>query len=114
MMSECIFCKIICGEIPSNKVYEDDRVLAFHDINPTAPVHVLVIPKEHLTSLTEVNDNQLELIGYMHGIIRNIAKDLGLANGYRVVNNCGPDGGQEVKHLHFHLLGGKKLTWPPG
>jgi len=114
MMSECIFCKIIKGEIPCKKVYEDERVLAFHDINPTAPVHVLVIPKEHLTSLAEVKEEQLELIGYMYGIIRNIAQGLGLASGYRVVNNCGPDGGQEVKHLHFHLLGGKKLTWPAG
>jgi histidine triad (HIT) family protein len=113
-MSECVFCKIISGTIPSEKVYEDDRVLAFYDINPAAPVHVLVIPKEHVTSLAEVNDGQLELIGYVHGIIRNVAKDLGLHNGYRVVNNCGRDGGQAVGHLHFHLLGGKKMTWPAG
>jgi histidine triad (HIT) family protein len=113
-VKECIFCKIIRGEIPSKKAYEDERVLAFYDINPKAPVHVLVIPKEHITSLAEVKDEQLELIGYLHGIIRTVAKDLGLENGYRVVNNCGQDGGQEVEHLHFHLLGGRKMTWSAG
>ncbi|MGI6588803.1 MAG: histidine triad nucleotide-binding protein [Peptococcia bacterium] len=113
-MKECLFCKIIRGEIPSKKAYEDERVLAFYDINPTAPIHVLVIPKEHIASLAEVKEEQLELIGYLHGVIRKVAKDLGLENGYRVVNNCGQDGGQEVKHLHFHLLGGRKMTWPAG
>jgi histidine triad (HIT) family protein len=114
VMKECLFCKIIRGEIPSKKAYEDERVLAFYDINPTAPIHVLVIPKEHIASLAEVKEEQLELIGYLHGVIRKVAKDLGLENGYRVVNNCGQDGGQEVKHLHFHLLGGRKMTWPAG
>lgn len=113
-MSECLFCKIVRGEIPSKKVYEDERVLAFQDVNPTAPVHILVIPKEHVTSLADLKDEQLELIGYLHGIMRNLAKEQGLLNGYRVVNNCGEDGGQTVKHLHFHLLGGKKLAWPAG
>lgn len=112
-MSECIFCKIVKGEIPSKKAYEDDRVLAFYDINPVAPVHILVIPKEHIESLAQVKNEQLELIGYLHGVISHIAKDLNLDNGYRVVNNCGKDGGQEVDHLHFHLLGGKKMSWPP-
>jgi len=113
-MSECLFCKIVRGEIPSKKVYEDERVLAFQDVNPTAPVHILVIPKEHVTSLADLKDEQLELIGYLHGIMRNLAKELGLLDGYRIVNNCGEDGGQTVKHLHFHLLGGKKLAWPAG
>lgn len=112
-MSECIFCKIVKGEIPSKKAYEDDRVLAFYDINPVAPVHILVIPKEHIESLAQVKNEQLELIGYLHGVISRIAKDLNLDQGYRVVNNCGKDGGQEVDHLHFHLLGGKKMNWPP-
>jgi histidine triad (HIT) family protein len=112
-MNDCIFCKIIKGEIPSKKVYEDDRVLAFHDINPVTPIHVLVIPKEHIESLAQVKNEQLELIGYLHGVISNIAQDLGLKEGFRVVNNSGKNGGQEVGHLHFHLLGGKKMGWPP-
>ena len=112
-MSECIFCKIVQGEIPAQKVYEDDRVLAFYDINPVAPVHVLVIPKEHIASLAQVKDEQWELIGYLHGVISRITKDLALSQGFRVVNNCGKDGGQEVEHLHFHLLGGEKMGWPP-
>lgn len=113
-MSDCLFCKIVSGEIPSKKVYKDDRILAFYDINPAAPVHVLVIPKEHIDSLAELKDEQLDLIGYLHGKLRDIARDLKLDNGYRVVNNCRADGGQEVGHLHFHLLGGRKMLWPPG
>lgn len=113
-MSDCLFCKIVNGEIPSKKVFEDDRILAFYDINPAAPVHILVIPKEHIDSLAALQDEQLPLIGYLHGKIRDIAQELKLENGYRVVNNCGSDGGQEVGHLHFHLLGGRKMLWPPG
>lgn len=113
-VSECIFCKIVHNEIPSKKVYEDERVIAFHDLQPTAPVHVLFIPKEHITSLAEIKDDQLELIGYLHGVISQVARELGLVNGYRVVNNCGPDGGQTVGHLHFHLLGGREMGWPAG
>ncbi len=113
-MKECLFCKIVKGEIPSKKVYEDDSILAFYDINPAAPVHVLVIPKEHIESLAKLKEEQLALVGYLHGKIRKIAQDLNLEHGYRVVNNCGSDGGQEVGHLHFHLLGGRKMLWPPG
>ncbi|HHZ17594.1 MAG TPA: histidine triad nucleotide-binding protein [Peptococcaceae bacterium] len=113
-MSDCLFCKIVSNEIPSKKVYEDDRILAFYDINPAAPVHILVIPKEHIESLAALQDEHLGLIGYLHGKIRDIARDLKLADGYRVVNNCGKEGGQEVGHLHFHLLGGRKMLWPPG
>lgn len=114
LVNDCIFCKIINGEIPSKKVYEDEEILAFHDINPAAPVHVLVIPKVHIPSMKDVSKDQLNLIGKIHGVIKDIALELNLDKGYRIVNNCGENGGQEVGHLHFHLLGGRKLTWPPG
>lgn len=113
-MSDCIFCKIAMGEIPSKKVYEDEEILAFEDINPAAPVHVLVIPKTHISSLDAVTDDQLAIISGIHKVIRDLAKKLDLAKGYRVVNNCGQQGGQSVDHLHFHLLGGRSMQWPPG
>ena len=109
-MENCLFCKIIAGEIPSGKVYEDENVYAFHDINPNAPVHVLVIPKVHIASIQEVTEENLSAASAVLKVIPQIAKELGLAeNGYRVITNCGEDGGQSVKHLHFHILGGKKL-----
>ena len=108
-MEECIFCKIIKGEIPSNKVYEDDEILAFKDINPMAPVHILVIPKKHIESANEISQEDELLIGKMFTVIKKLAKENNLDNGYRIVNNCGEEGGQAVKHLHFHLLGGRKL-----
>ena len=108
-MENCIFCKIIKGEIPSNKVYEDDEILAFNDINPMAPVHILVIPKKHIESANEIKEEDELLIGKMFTVIKKLAKENNLDNGYRIVNNCGEDGGQAVKHLHFHLLGGRKL-----
>lgn len=113
-MSDCIFCKIVQGEIPSDKVYEDDRILCFKDLDPQAPVHVLIIPKKHISSLDDVREEDSELLGYIMLKVREIAADLGLENGYRLVNNCGEDGLQTVQHLHFHLLGRRKLTWPPG
>lgn len=113
-MSDCIFCKIVQGEIPSKKVYEDDRAVAFHDLNPAAPLHILVIPKVHIRNLAELQDDQLGLVGHIYGVIRDLAKEFGLQKGYRVVNNNGQDGGQSVEHLHFHLLGGRSLQWPPG
>ena len=106
---DCIFCKIVKGEIPSNKVYEDDAVLAFHDIAPQMPVHVIVIPKMHIDSAFGVNAENSAVIGHIFEVIAKIAKDLGLDNGFRVINNCGEDGGQTVKHIHFHILGGEKL-----
>ena len=110
-MENCLFCKIIAGEIPSKKVYEDENVYAFHDINPNAPVHVLVIPKVHIASIQEVTEENLSAVSAVLKVIPHIAKELGLAeNGYRVITNCGEDGGQSVKHLHFHILGGKKLA----
>ncbi len=109
-MEDCIFCKIIKGEIPSTKVYEDEEILAFKDINPVAPVHILVIPKKHINSLAEIEAEDEILIGKIYTIINKIAIQEGIIDkGFRVVVNCGEDGGQEVKHLHFHLLGGKKL-----
>ncbi len=108
-MEDCIFCKIIKGEIPSNKVYEDDEILAFKDINPMAPVHILVIPKKHIESANEITEEDEKVIGKIFTVIKKLAKDNNLDNGYRIVNNCGEDGGQAVKHLHFHLLGGRKL-----
>ena len=112
---DCIFCKIINNEIPSNKIYEDDKVLAFHDINKEAPIHFLVIPKEHIVSVNEINSKNSEIISHIFVIINKIVKDLGIdESGYRIVNNCGKDGGQTVNHIHFHVLGQRDLKWPPG
>ena len=107
---DCIFCKIIAGEIPSTKVYEDESVYAFRDIQPQAPVHVLVVPKKHVASADEINGENAELVAKIFAAIPAIAKAEGLTNGYRVITNCGEDGCQSVKHLHFHVLGGKKLS----
>lgn len=106
----CVFCMISRGEIPSKKVFENDRILAFHDINPMTPVHVLVIPKIHIESADEVNAQNSAVLAEIFETIPAIAKEIGLTNGYRVVTNCGEDGRQSVKHLHFHVLGGEKLS----
>ncbi len=113
-MSDCIFCKLAEGEIPSNKVYEDDQIMCFHDADPQAPVHVLIIPKKHIESMDDLKEEDADLVAHIMLKIKDIAADLGLDNGYRVVNNCGEDGFQTVKHLHFHVLGKRKMTWPPG
>ena len=107
---DCIFCKIAAGEIPSTKVYEDDKILAFRDINPMAPTHILVIPKEHIGGVDELNAENSAVVAHIFAKIAEIAKNEGLTNGYRVVSNIGEDGGQTVRHLHFHILGGKKLS----
>jgi len=107
-MSDCLFCKIIAGEIPSNKVYEDELCYAFYDIAPQAPTHFLVIPKTHLTGVSEVSDENANLVGHIFSVIAKVTKELGLES-YRVVSNCGEDAGQTVFHLHFHVLGGHKL-----
>ena len=112
-MSDCLFCKIIAGEIPSKKIYEDEKVYAFYDIEPQAPVHFLVVPKEHIASADELCEDNCAVVGHIFSVIAKICKELGLKNGYRVVNNCGEDGFQSVKHLHFHVLGGKPMGWPP-
>ena len=106
----CLFCKIIAGEIPSTKVYEDDRILAFRDIAPMAPTHILVIPKTHIPSADGVTAENSAVVAHIFATIPQIAAAEGLTNGYRVVTNCGPDAGQTVGHLHFHILGGKELT----
>lgn len=113
-MGDCVFCKIAGKEIPSNIVYEDDQIICFHDLEPQAPVHVLIIPKKHIASMDDVSADDQQLMGYIMTKVKEIAKTLGLENGYRLVNNCGEDGFQTVKHLHFHLLGKRKMTWPPG
>ena len=109
-MSDCLFCKIIAGEIPSTKVYEDDSVLAFRDIAPQAPCHVLVIPKNHIADVNGITAENSAIVAHIFQVIPQIAKAEGLENGYRVVSNCGPDAGQTVNHLHFHILGGKELS----
>jgi len=108
-MDNCLFCKIIDGDIPSAKVYEDEYVYAFRDINPQTPVHILVVPKEHIACADEVNESNSAYVAKCYEAIAKIAKAEGLDNGYRVINNCGEDGGQTVMHMHFHLLGGVKL-----
>ena len=109
-MEDCIFCKIIKREIPSEIVYEDDKVIAFDDVNPAAPIHILVVPKTHIQNLLQISEVDGNLTSYIYQVINKIAKDKGFAdNGFRVIANCGRDSGQEVMHIHFHVLGGKKL-----
>ena len=109
-MENCLFCKIVKGDIPSTKVYEDEKVLAFRDIAPMAPTHILVIPKMHIGSVNEVTAENAEIVAHIFTVIPQIAAAEELGNGYRVVSNCGPDAGQTVHHLHFHILGGKQLS----
>ena len=115
IMPDCLFCRIIKGEIKSQPVYEDEEIFAFKDINPQAPVHVLIIPKKHIAGLTALQKNDAELIGKIYLAAGEIAKKFSVSrDGFRVVVNSGTDAGETVNHLHFHLLGGRKLTWPPG
>ena len=113
-MNDCLFCKIIKGEIPSSKVYEDELVYAFNDIAPAAPVHVLIISKEHIASAADINADNSKVVAHIFEVAAKIAEEKGLADGFRVVTNCGDSAGQTVKHLHFHLLAGRDMTWPPG
>ncbi|WP_040952639.1 histidine triad nucleotide-binding protein [Gorillibacterium massiliense] len=109
---DCIFCKIVNGEIPSKKVYEDDQVYAFHDISPLAPVHVLVIPKKHLSSVLAIGEEDVELIGRLHQAIGKVAKETGVdETGFRIISNTGTHGQQTVPHLHYHVIGGRQLEW---
>jgi histidine triad (HIT) family protein len=114
MAEKNIFQRIIDKEIPAKIVYEDDRCLAFHDVAPQAPTHVLVIPKQPIPSVSAIRDNDLELVAHLWKVIRDLANELQLSRGYRVVVNNGREAGQSVDHLHFHLLGGRQLSWPPG
>lgn len=114
-MSDCIFCKIIKGEIPSNKVYEDNDIFAFNDINPQAPVHILIVPKKHIPKSLDAIDSDKELIGSIFMVANKLAREKGIAeSGFRLIVNCNRDSGQEVFHIHFHLLGGRRMKWPPG
>lgn len=113
---DCIFCKIIQGEMKSDIIYQDDKVIAFNDISPKAPRHVLIIPRKHIATLNDLNDtDDTELVGHMIQTAKRLAKDLGIARrGYRVLMNCNSEGGQDVYHIHLHLLGGRTMHWPPG
>lgn len=113
-MDDCIFCKIIKGEIPSKKVYEDDYVLAFYDLEPQAPFHVLIIPKEHIASAAEITEENSSVVSKVFEAAAKIAKQFDLKDGFRIVNNCGASAGQTVLHLHFHMLGGREFGWPAG
>ncbi|MGI5918586.1 MAG: histidine triad nucleotide-binding protein [Christensenellales bacterium] len=113
-MENCLFCKIVRNEIPSTKVYEDDKALAFNDIDPKAPTHILIIPKKHIASVAALEDEDCELAAHIIRTARQLAAAKGLDNGFRLVVNTGRDGGQTVNHLHFHLLGGRAFGWPPG
>lgn len=111
---DCLFCKIAAGEIPSQKLYEDDQVLAFYDIEPQAPVHFLVIPKQHIASPADITAENSAVVAHVFAVIAKLAGELDLKDGYRVVTNSGKDGGQSVPHLHFHVLAKRSLAWPPG
>ena len=111
---DCIFCKIANGEIPTNMVYEDDKVAAFKDLEPQAPVHILIVPKEHISSCDDIDETNCAVVGHIFAVAAKLARENGLSNGYRIVNNCGEEGGQSVKHLHFHLMGGRQFGWPAG
>lgn len=111
---DCLFCKIAVKDIPSDLIYEDDLIVAFNDINPQAPVHFLIVPKIHIESLNEIKDEHDGLISHIFRLIPKLAIEQGVTKGYRVVNNCGSDGGQTVPHLHFHILGRREMLWPPG
>ena len=114
-MEDCLFCKIAAGEIPSNKLYEDDTLLAFYDIDPQAPVHFLVIPKRHIASAAALTEDDAALLGHIYAVIAQLCRKLGVdESGYRDVTNVGEDGGHRVKHLHFHVLAKRSLAWPPG
>jgi histidine triad (HIT) family protein len=113
-MEDCLFCKVIAGTIPSKKVYEDDKVYAFEDIDPKAPTHVLIVPKRHISGLDKATAEDAEIIGYSQLIAAKLGRERGIEDGYRTVYNVGPMSGQSVFHLHLHLIGGRNLKWPPG
>lgn len=114
MAKECIFCKIAKKEIPSSIVYEDEEIVAFNDINPQAPVHIIIIPRKHIPRVIDLEENDAPLIGKLFIIAKNLAKEKNIEEGYRLIINCNPGAGQSVFHIHLHLLGGRKFSWPPG
>ncbi|TJX14732.1 histidine triad nucleotide-binding protein [Tissierella creatinini] len=111
---DCLFCKIINKEIPTDFIYEDEKVVAFKDISPQAPVHILIIPKDHIPSNDDITHENSAIVGHVFVLAKNLAKEYGLEEGYRIVNNCKEHGGQSVNHIHFHVLGGRQMLWPPG
>jgi histidine triad (HIT) family protein len=111
---DCLFCKIAAGEIPSTKVYDDDTVYAFNDIDPQAPVHILIIPKEHISSAAQIDEKNSAVVAHIFEVAASLAKEKGLEEGFRIVTNCGESAGQSVHHLHFHLMGGRNFAWPAG
>lgn len=113
-MSDCLFCNIIAGKMDTEFVYEDERVVAFKDINPQAPVHILIVPRKHISTLLDLKEEDNTLIGHIYQIANKLAREYEIEDGFRVVSNCKEKGGQTVFHIHFHLLGGRKLQWPPG
>jgi len=114
-VDDCIFCEIVKKQIPCEIIYEDDSVIGFKDISPQAPVHVIIIPKVHISNINDISEDESDVIGHIFIAAKKIAKDLGISEtGYRIISNCGEDGGQTVQHIHFHLLGGRMLKWPPG
>ncbi|MGM0502659.1 MAG: histidine triad nucleotide-binding protein [Bacillota bacterium] len=114
-MEDCLFCKIIDGEIDSDLVYEDEQVIAFKDINPQAPTHILIVPKKHISTLLDLEEDDNQLVGHIYQVANQLAEEEGIAeDGFRVVSNCNEAGGQTVFHIHYHLLGGRDLQWPPG
>ena len=114
-MDDCVFCKIVRGEIPAAVLHDDESCLAFRDINPAAPQHVIIIPKEHIATLNDLSETTASIVGHIFRVAGKLATDLGISvSGYRIVANCNPEGGQEVFHVHFHLLGGRQMDWPPG
>jgi histidine triad (HIT) family protein len=113
-MKDCLFCRIVAGDIPARKVYEDEHTFAFEDIDPKAPTHILIVPKKHIRGLKEVSSEDAEIVGRCHLTAAQVARERGIENGYRTVLNVGPGAGQSVFHLHVHLLGGRDLKWPPG
>ena len=113
-MNDCLFCRLIRGEVPSKKVYEDEHTFAFEDIRPQAPIHILIVPKKHIRGLKEAQAEDAEIVGRCHLVAAQIARERGVENGYRTVLNVGPGAGQSVFHLHVHLIGGRVLHWPPG
>lgn len=110
----CIFCNIVRGNVPTEKVYEDESVLAFKDLNPQAPIHLLIIPKSHISSVNEISEENSMIVSRIFEAIPKIAEQFGIKDGYRIVNNCGESAGQTVMHMHFHILGGRTMQWPPG
>lgn len=113
-MDDCLFCKIINGDIPTDFIYQDEKIVVFKDISPQAPVHLLFVPREHIGSADDINQENSHLIGHIFEIATRLAKENNLSQGYRIVNNCKEHGGQSVDHIHFHLIGGRQMQWPPG